>query len=288
MFSKEVKIGIAFIISLFVLYYGINFLKGVNIFKPTNSYMVVFDDVTDLSLSAPVSINGFQIGLVHSMELDKNNRVVVTLNLDKGVKIPTGSKVNLDASLLGNASVKIQENPVKNGYYTSSDTIYGHKVKGLMDTGAELIPQMAALLPRIDSILINLQLLTANPSLVRSLENVEVISSNLAQATSGINSMMKSDLPVMLRNVNSITSDISQTTHKLSKLDIERTYSSVDSTMKNLNNLSLKLTEKDNSLGLLLNDRQLYDSLNTTIGNASILLRDVKENPNRYINIKVF
>lgn len=287
-FSKEVKIGIAFIVSIFVLYFGINFLKGVNIFKPTNSYLVVFDDVTELSLSAPVSINGFQIGLVHSMELDQDNRVVVTLNLNKGVRIPKGSKINLEASLLGNASIVITENPVKTEFYTPSDTIYGHKVKGLMDTGAELVPQVAALLPKLDSILLNLQALTANPALVKSLENVEVITSNLAQTTGGINSLMKSDLPVMLRNVNSITSDVSHTTAQLRKLDIASTYNSIDSTMKNVNYLSLKLTEKDNSLGLLLNDRQLYDSLSMTIGNASQLLEDVKKNPQRYINIKVF
>ena len=287
-FSKEVKIGIAFIFSIFVLYFGINFLKGVNIFKPTNSYLVIFDDVTELSLSAPVSINGFQIGLVHSMELDSDNRVVVTLNLDKGVRIPKGSKVNLEASLLGNAAVTISENPIKTDFYSSSDTIYGHKTKGLMDTGAELIPQVSALLPKLDSILLNLQILTANPALAKSLENVELITSNLVQTTNGVNSMMKSDFPVMLKNVKTITSDVSHTTSQLRGLDIAGTYNSLDSTMKNVNHLSSKLTEKNNSFGLLLNDRQLYDSLSMTIGNASLLLRDVKENPQRYVNIKVF
>ena len=71
--SKEVKIGIAFVIAIFLLYYGISFLKGINIFKSSNSYIVVFDDVTGLTQATPVTLNGFKVGLVSSMKLDPND-----------------------------------------------------------------------------------------------------------------------------------------------------------------------------------------------------------------------
>lgn len=92
--SKEVKIGISFIVAIFLLYFGISFLKGINIFKPANSYIAVFDDVSGLTRSTPVTMKGFSVGLVHSIELneDNPNQVLVELNMDKGVKIPKGSK----------------------------------------------------------------------------------------------------------------------------------------------------------------------------------------------------
>lgn len=287
-FSKEVKIGIAFVVCIFVLYYGINFLKGINIFKPANSYLVVFDDVTDLTLSTPVSINGFQIGLVHSMELDANNKIVATINLNKGVKIAKDSRVKLDVSMLGNATILIEENPVKNSFYSPGDTLYGERVKGLMDAGADLVPQIAILLPKIDSIMSSLQIIAGNPAIARSLENMEAITANLASSSADLSSFMKKDLPRLSNTMGSIASNVDGVTKKFNSMDLVSTYNSVDSTLKNVQHLSTKLLDKNNSLGLLLNDRQLYDSLNVTIGNASLLLQDVKENPKRYINLKVF
>lgn len=286
--SKEVKIGVAFVVSIFVLYYGINFLKGVNIFKPTNSYIVVFDDVTSLSLSTPVTINGFQVGLVHSMELDSKNQVVTIINLNKGLHIPKGSRLKLDVSMLGNATILIEENPVKDAFYTSNDTIYGERVKGLLDAGATLGPQVGAMIPKIDSLLISLNTLMANPAIGQSLENMEVITANLATSSAHLNSFLAKDLPGMTHKMNSIASNVDGMTSKLNSLDIVSTYNAVDSTMKNVQHLSNKLVDKDNSLGLLLNDKELYENLNSTLSNASLLLEDVKENPSKYINVKVF
>lgn len=287
-YSKEVKIGVAFLVSIFLLYYGINFLKGVNIFKPTNSYLVVFEDVTSLTLSTPVLINGFQVGLVHSMNLDEQNRVVTTINLDKGLKVPRGSRLMLDVSMLGNASILIEENPIKTDYYTSTDTILGGRVKGLLDAGATLGPQIGAMIPKLDSLLVSLNVLVTSPAIGKSLENMEVITTNLAKSSAHLNNFMAKDLPGMTRKMEHIASNVEGLTSNLNSIDIASTYSKLDSTMMNVHQLSNKLMEEDNSLGLLLNDRKLYDNLNSTLSNASLLLEDVKENPSKYINIKVF
>jgi len=101
-------------------------------------------------------------------------------------------------------------------------------------------------------------------------------------------SSLNKDVPAITGNLSKMSNDLTNVSGKLSNLDIEATYQAVDSTMKNIQNLSSKINSKDNSIGLLLNDRQLYDSICGTINNASLLLKDVKENPSRYINIKVF
>ena len=293
-FSKEVKIGIAFLVALFILYYGINFLKGINIFKPTNSYIVVFDDVTDLSLSAPVLLNGYKVGLVYSMELaeSQDTKIAVTINLDKGVKIPTDSNIKLDVSLMGNASVIIDKNPYTTTFHNSGDTLKGVRVKGLMESmSATVIPQVTELVPKLDSILIGVQALVNNPALTKSLGNMEVITSELAVTSRQLNQMMATlnkDVPKISNNMTTITDDFAQVSGQLKSVDIASAYQSIDSTLKNVQDLTTKLNSKEGSLGLLMNDRQLYDSLNVTIGNASLLLKDVKENPSKYINVKVF
>ena len=139
--SKEVKIGIAFIIAMFLLYYGISFLKGFNLFKPSNTYIVVFDNVAGLTQATPVTINGFQVGLVSSMELDPENpnRIRTYLNMDKGLKIPKGSKMYLDVSMLGTASILMETNPYTTEYISNSDTIIGTRKKGMLDASLFLL-----------------------------------------------------------------------------------------------------------------------------------------------------
>lgn len=291
--SKEVKIGMGFIIAIFLLYYGISFLKGINIFKPANSYMVVFDDVAGLSQSTPVTLNGYQVGLVSSMELDPHNpkRVVTHLNMDKGVKIPKGSKMLLDVSLLGSATVIMEPNPYTEEHVSPSDTIIGIRKKGMMDAAGSMVPQIEQLLPKIDSILTGIQTLVNSPALTQSLADVNQITGDLAKSTKQLNSMMvtlNKDVPTITGNLSKVSNDLTGVSKQFNEMDLTSTYKSVDSTMKNIQHLSSKIATKDNSLGLLLNDRQLYDSINSTIGNASLLLKDVRENPSRYINVKVF
>lgn len=291
--SKEVKIGAAFVIAIFILYYGISFLKGINIFRPSNSYMVVFDDVAGLSQATPVTLNGFQVGLVSSMELDKkhDNKVITYLDMDKGVKIPKGSKMILDVSILGSATIKLETNPYTQEYVSNEDTIIGIRNKGMMDAAGNMLPQVQNLLPKIDSILSGINTLVNSPALAQSLADVNQITSDLAKTSKQLNSMMTTlnkDIPTMAGNFTEVSTNLAGVSKQFNQIDIASTYKSVDATMKNIESLSSKMNSKESSLGLLLNDRQLYDSLNATIGNASLLLKDVKENPSRYINVKVF
>lgn len=286
--SKEAKIGIAFIIALGMLYFGISFLKGVNIFKPANRYYVSFDNVTDLTISSPILVNGYQVGLVHSMELDgESNKIIVAINMNKGVKISKGSVMKIDGGMLGGAKVILESTNSKD-FHSIGDTIQGTKVSGMMDAVAGVLPQVSSLVPKIDSILTGLQIVVNHPGLTNSLDNVDKMTSDLSQSTKYLNSLIVSlnkDVPVITANFAKASTDLSQ---QVSSMDLAASYRSIDSTLKNVQALTDKLNSKDNSVGLLMNDRQLYDSLSTTLNNASLLLRDVKENPSRYINVKVF
>jgi len=293
-YSKEVKIGIAVIISILILYFGINFLKGINIFKPTNSYMVAFDNVSELTVSSPVLLNGYQIGLVHSMELDKNNpgKIIAIINLNKGVKIPKGSKVELVSSMLGSASITVTPDYSVNDYFSTNDTIQGTR-KGDMLTGISdnMIPQIVDLLPKIDTILVSLSKVISDPAITKSVSDMAEITDALKKSSQQMNLLITSvnkDIPTITSNFVSISENLDKVSSDIKSMDLNNYYNSIDSTLKNIQFLSDKLNSKDNSIGLLMNDRQLYDSITSTLNNASLLLKDVKENPSRYINVKVF
>ncbi len=291
--SREVKIGIAFILAIAILYFGISFLKGINIFKPSNSYIVVFDDVSGLTQATPVTLNGLQVGLLYSMDLDpyNPNRVVANLNLNKGVKIPKGSEIAADISLLGSATINLKLAENMNDLYTSTDTIIGIRNKGLMDAGSSMMPKIEQILPKVDSIMVGLQALANSEDLTGTIGNVNQITADLAKSTGQLNQLvngLNKNVPVITDNLASVSQDFAVTSAKIKSMDIDSTYKSIDATLKNIEHLSTKLTSRDNSVGLLLNDRQLYDSINSTLNNASLLLKDVRENPQRYINVKVF
>lgn len=291
--SKEVKIGMAFVIAIFILYYGISFLKGINLFRPSNSYMVVFDDVAGLTQATPVTLNGYPIGLVSSMKLDTEhgNRIITYLDMNKGVQLPKGSKMILDVSMLGSATIIVKESDNKTEFISPSDTIIGIRNKGMLDAAGGMIPQIQNLMPKIDSILTGINVLVNNPALSQSLSDVNQITGDLAKTTKQLNVMMAAlnkDVPTITGNLSQASTDFATMSKQFNQIDLASTYKSVDATVKSLENLSSKMNSKDGSIGLLLNDRQLYDSIVNTMSNASLLLKDVKENPSRYINVKVF
>lgn len=225
------------------------------------------------------------------MDPNNPNRIVTYLNMDKGLNIPKGSKMYLDVSMLGSATIIMETNPYTTEYISNSDTIVGNRKKGMLDAADKMVPQIQGLLPKIDSILTGINTLVNSPVLSQSLSDVNQITTDLAKSTKQLNIMMNSlnkDIPVVTGNLSSMSNDLTGLTKQLNQMDIASTYRAVDSTMKNIQQLSTKISSKDSSLGLLLNDRNLYDSINSTINNASLLLKDIRENPSRYINVKVF
>ena len=289
--TKEMIIGLVTIISLFVLYFGFNYLKGINIFKPTNHYYVKMHNVTELQKSSPVYINGFKVGLVNDIQYDFEHQdiVIVLISLDKSMKVQTGSYVELSSGFTSGASLSLKLNQYVSTYCDVGDTIEGILKPSLMDQVSEdLLPQIEKLLPRIDTILYGLQIITTHPALIESLNNIAQTSANLEVASSQLNQLMSNDISIIMNDFKAISSNFSTFSSELSKINFQTTMNSVNETLENLSQVSVQLNDKNNSLGLLMNDRQLYDNLNSTANNAALLLDDFKKNPKRYIHFSVF
>ena len=289
--TKEAKIGLVSIISLALLYFGINYLKGINLFKPVNNYFVTFHNVKDVTVSSPVYIDGFKVGLVRSIVYDYENtdKITVEISLDDEMKLTTGSYITIIKTLLSGGELHIHLNKYVKDYLKPGATIEGKMEEDMMQSVQEkILPGVEDLLPKLDSILGGLQVLINHPAITQSLDHIAKTTGNLEASTRQLNTMLSKDVPGIMSDLKVITGNFNEVSTSLKDLDLATTVNSINATLANLQLTTDKLNQKDNTLGLLLNDRSLYNNLDSTMINASRLLLDLKQNPKRYVHFSVF
>lgn len=290
-FSREVKIGISGIIALFLIVFGINYLKGINMFKPTNYFYVKYSNILGLTKSSAVYADGFRLGLVRDIHYDYTHpgNVIVEIQLDSEMKIPEGAYAELSTEMLGGVNMNLILPSHQNKYYAPGDTIPGKARPGLMEhVSADMLPKVEALLPKVDSILTSINTLLNDPNLVGSLAQFKRSSENLTVMTENLKNFTGHDLPQLTQTMNRVGGSLEQFTTDLNKLELDRVVESVNATLVNVQNVTDKLNRKDNTVGLLLNDDSLYINLNKTVTNASALFEDLKAHPKRYVHFSVF
>lgn len=290
--SKNTLIALAFVVSLGLFIFGLNYLKGVSVLKKQNKYVAVFDDVLGLNVSSPIYINGFQIGLVNSIKMisEKPVKIGVEILLDKGFRVKKGSRLEFGADLLGGSSCKLVVNEYASEYLNLGDTIQGERAQGMMDEMARVVPRADAIMMSVDSIMLTLNRLMSDPAWQQSVQGVNQTVQSLNLASANLNKVLISlnqEIPTISNNLSVASSDLKSVSGKLDQLDLDKTYQSLDATIANLKDLSQKMNSTDNSMGKLMNSPELHDSLNTTLNNAAMLLEDIRKNPRKYLSVKV-
>ena len=276
-----------------LLYFGINYLKGINIFNPTNYYCAKFDRIDGLVKSNPVMIKGYKIGQVNSIIYnydDPGDGIIVVLQVDDQLKIPIGSKAILRTELLGGASISLDlQSEVPGVFLKKGDTIPALIDDGIMAAVMEeIMPRVQSIIPQLDSLTYSLRMITQNNSIEKSLGNIQRLTANLESTSASLDVMMKKDVPVILQNVNTITTDFSKISGDLSQVNFYATMQSINHTLANLQMISDKINNDKGSIGLLINDDAFYKNLNSTMESANSLLIDLKSNPKRYVNFSLF
>lgn len=293
--KRNFIIGICVLAALFILFFGLEFLKGVNVFKPANYYTASYTNVVGLQVSAPVSVNGFKVGQVSNIEYEYDNpgHVRVEMNLDKALKVPVGTKAVIEADLLGTATVHLVMS-ASTEYYKVGDELVGETASGMMESvSGELMPGVTRLLPTVDTLLTNVNTLVADPALAASIARLDHITATLASTLDRLDRSMQS-LPRVMGNVGNITSNLDSMSRNLNSLSARLDNSGFDSTLTNiqyisrdLRALTAALNSDSSSVGQLMHDPELYNNLNNAAASLDSLLIDVKKNPKRYISIKL-
>ena len=311
--SNEAKVGILAVAAIIVLILGCNFLKGSNVFSKPFTLYARFPNIGSLEKSNQVKIHGLAIGTVYSfMPADKEvNTIIVELHLDKEVSIPKTSVAFIDGSVLGSAFINVEKGP-NGGYLKTGDTISTRFDMSLLsDLKAQIAPTVLRLNETFDSLKITIGALNSvfDPG---TKNNLRDLIANLTISSAELSKLLGAQGSVLgesLKNMNSVTGNLASnndaisssirnvevTTSRFANANIEGMVSALQGAVGELKNTISNLNSDKGTLGLLMNDRKLYDQLdgitnrmNKTALSAEILFDDIRLHPKRYVNISVF
>ena len=292
-FTKEIRIALVAIVGILVMYFGINFLKGVSLFSTNNAYYMTFDDIQGLGASTPIYADGYKVGTVDKVDYDYSGSgpIKVKADINKDLRIPAGSMAEIEKDIMGNLQVNLllANNPRER--IEPGGVIPGAVNAGMMGKAAQLVPVVEKMLPKLDSILTNVNALLADPAIAASLHHVETITNNLTVSTRELNTLMaglNKQVPGMIRKANGVLDNTNRLTANLADLDVQGTLNRVNATLEGAQKFTDQLNSGKGSLGLLMNDTKLYDNLTSTMSHADSLVIDLKAHTKRYVHFSIF
>jgi len=288
--GKEILLGIIFLLTLVLLIGGISFLKGRDLFSSNKTYFVHYHDVTGLSNSSPIYVNGVRIGIVNAISYNysRPDDIVVRIGVNKNLRIPQGSRAILVTELLGSVNVKLELAPDNGRYYAPGDTLRGEMYSGVRSQITEMMPQIMQLLPKADSILVSLHQITSNPALTQTLSNTEALTTDAKTTLTELSAAIR-HISSLVNTYQGVGEKLDTFAGKLNTLSDEERLNALltnlDATLGNLRSLTDELADGNGTAHQLIADPTLYNHLNTVCDEASGLIQDIKKNPSRYIRL---
>lgn len=311
---KPVLIGFTFILAIFLFVWGYNFLKGKNIFKKEVSYYAKYHDVSGLTVANAIMINGLRIGQVSSITFnpDMSGEIIVKLVLHKDFPIPKNTVARIfSADLMGSKLIDLKlGNSLE--IAKSGDTLQSSTEASLKDeVNAQVQPIKAKaenLLSSIDSLVVAIQTVfneSARDNLTKSFDNISQTFSNLESTTSNIDTLVGEEvsrIASILVNIDSVTYTLSQNRQNisniisnlemfsdtLSKTDIAGTFHRANKSLAQLDAILTQINEGQGTLGMLMYNDTLYVEIERSAEELNKLLRDIRENPKRYVKFSLF
>jgi len=295
-YAREIKVGILATVCLFLLFFGFNFLKGVNIFSPTNGYHGTFSHLHGLEEQAAVYIRGHKVGQVDRLHYDftRDSAFRVDISIRKDIALPQGTKMALIADgMLGGMAIELQfpdspitndQSPIANGSFLP--TTY---VPGLIESlQGELLAHVDEAVQEVDSLVAALRTQVEGEHIKRSLENVDRISGDLTSVSANLKHMMKTQVPTIVNNADTAIANLNVIVADIKQADLKATVARVDKTVENVNGLVSDVRSQEGTIGQLIYNKSLYNHIDATVISADSLLTDLKAHPKRYVHFSVF
>lgn len=291
--KKEIIVAVLAIIALFLLYFGFNYLKGVNIFNKTTSYVVKYERMNGLVPQCPVYVKGYKVGMVDEILYDfsKAEPFTVTFSINEDIRLPKGTEVQLvpDGLISGEALELIIPTEGVTAWYAQGDTLPTSITPGMLNAVAEaVLSQLDPILSNIDSVVNVLQETLTKEQLQAILDNVDGTMANVNAITQKADRMMARQLPQLMDTIQLAMNEIHVIADNLSQADLKATVAKVDGAVAEVKQLLAAANSTDGTLGKLINDKSLYDDINHTVNSADSLLIDLKANPKRYVHFSLF
>ena len=301
-FNKEIKIGFLAIIGIMMSVFSYNYLKGINLFEKNRKFKVTYSKVDGLSMSNPVTLNGFKIGKVHKINFNRENtrELIVDIIIENDVIFPKTSTAELyETGLIGGKAIAIIPD------YKNDSTIAldGDFLKGVLKPGlTELVNQI---LPQVqlqlESVMQSAEVVFENinklfdeetkTELKSSIKEFSLLTQNLSNTSRRVSDLIEKSAPGIELTINDLkdtSNNLKSITDSISKKDISDLTNNLNKLVKNLNKVSKNLNNSNGTMGMLIQDKSIYENLEKATNELNILIEDVKLNPSRYINFSVF
>lgn len=297
--TNEFKIGVAGLITLVVLFVGIEFLKGNDLFSTNTKYYAIYNSVEGMHVSSYIYINGMKAGYIKAIEpMNKqNSKFLVELSVDKKLQIPKDSRLVLfDDGLLQGKALKIEVGS-STEMLQRKDTIMGYTEAGLMDA---LSKEITPMVQNLSSVILRIDTLSATlnstfnektrQNIQSTIQNINSVSQKLEHITLNVDTLIDKDkarLDGIVTNIESITKNVLSITDSIDANKIKSTLNEVNASLNSLSSSLKKIESGKGNLGQMLNDEQLYNNLTKSAENLNLLIEDIKKNPKKYISIKL-
>lgn len=299
-YSREIKVGVLAAVCLFLLFFGFNFLKGVNIFSPTNSYHGTFQNLHGLEEQAAVYILGHKVGQVDRLHYDftRDSAFTIDISIRKDIALPEGTTMALVSDgLLGGMAIELQlgtptsdpslkggESSIPHGAYLP--TTY---VPGLVESlQGELLAHVDEAVQNVDSLVAALRTQVEGDHIKSSLENVDRISGDLTSVSSDLKRMMNNQVPRIVNNADTAVANLNTVIADIKQADLKATVARVDNAVDNVNGLVTDVRSQEGTIGQLIYNKSLYNHIDATVISADSLLTDLKAHPKRYVHFSIF
>lgn len=309
-YAREIKVGALATLCLFLLFFGFNFLKGVNIFSPTNSFYGLYPDLHGLEEQAAVYIRGHKVGQVDRISYDftRDSAFTIDISINKDIALPQGTRMALIADgLLGGMAIELQLPSCSDSGHTaersySENGLTGETgliengsflpttyVPGLMESlQGELLAHVDDAIQNVDSLVAELRGQVEGGHLKNTLSNADRISGDLANVSTDLKRMMNKQVPTIVNNADTAIANLNTIVSDLKKADLAATVARVDTAVDGVNGLIADVRSQEGTLGQLIYNKSLYDHIDATVISADSLLVDLKAHPKRYVHFSVF
>ena len=299
-YAREIKVGVLAAVCLFLLFFGFNFLKGVNIFSPTNSYHGTFQNLHGLEEQAAVYILGHKVGQVDRLHYDftRDSAFTIDISIRKDISLPEGTTMALVSDgLLGGMAIELQlpdNNELENEGVSELVIAKGSflpttYVPGLVESlQGELLAHVDEAVQNVDSLVVALRTQVEGDHIKSSLENVDRVSGDLTSVSSDLKRMMNNQVPRIVNNADTAVANLNTVIADIKQADLKATVARVDNAVDNVNGLVTDVRSQEGTIGQLIYNKSLYNHIDATVISADSLLTDLKAHPKRYVHFSIF
>ena len=297
-YAREIKVGVLATVCIFLLFFGFNYLKGVNIFSSIHSFHGVYTNIHGLELQAPVYIRGYKVGQVDNIDYDftRDSSFTVDISIKRNINLPEGTRMALVSDgIMGGMAIELilpaTEVASKEdiAYLPTGATIPTTIVPGLLDGLQETVIQpLSNTLASLDTLVGQLQAQLDNNHIESILSNADIAVADLQSSSKQLKQVMSHQVPSVITKLDTTMSDLQQVVTDVKAANIKATVARVDTALNNVNYLIADFRSPNGTVGMLLNDKGLYNHIDSAVVSVDSLLVDLKANPKRYVHFSLF